>query len=199
MNEAFRVWHPRGNGYMLTSSSGIWSSMQAVCMKVYHSQSWRIYVNCAPGVLSHQLKKHVIDGNRTIICAETPEEKVQPFESFWVNYGSNYGLTELSRFRDLTSNESCERSCSTCIWFVWAYVPPESHMLALWMRWRSSSLSWTRCIALTLLCPPVKAGNCPFPSLFLISSAIPLAALHDWNVSIFADLDARAIVWLHFL
>ena len=32
-----------------------------------------------------------------------------------------------------------------------------------------------------------------------ISSAIPLAALHDWNVWIFADLDVRAIVWLHFL
>eukprot|EP00913_Durusdinium_trenchii_P011790 g11072.t1 len=32
------------------------------------------------GVLSHQLKKHVIDGNRTIICAETPEEKVEEFE-----------------------------------------------------------------------------------------------------------------------
>jgi curved DNA binding protein len=33
---------------------------------------------CAPmqGVLSHQLKKHVIDGNRVIICAETQEEKV---------------------------------------------------------------------------------------------------------------------------
>ena len=33
----------------------------------------------------------------------------------------------------------------------------------------------------------------------VISSAIPLAALHDWNVWIFADLDVRAIVWLHFL
>merc|ERR1711908_121680 len=38
--------------------------------------------NCKPvqGVLSHQLKKHVIDGNRTIIGAETPEEKVDEFE-----------------------------------------------------------------------------------------------------------------------
>jgi len=32
------------------------------------------------GVLSHQLKKHVIDGNRTIICAETETEKVEEFE-----------------------------------------------------------------------------------------------------------------------
>merc|ERR1719215_2557724 len=32
------------------------------------------------GVLSHQLKKHVIDGNRCIISAETPEEKVEEFE-----------------------------------------------------------------------------------------------------------------------
>jgi len=37
---------------------------------------------CKPmqGVLSHQLKKHVIDGNRTIIGCETPEEKVDEFE-----------------------------------------------------------------------------------------------------------------------
>jgi len=37
---------------------------------------------CAPvqGVLSHQLKKHVIDGNRVIINAETPEHMVDPFE-----------------------------------------------------------------------------------------------------------------------
>merc|ERR1719156_8688 len=32
------------------------------------------------GVLSHQLKKHVIDGNQTIISVETPEEKVDEFE-----------------------------------------------------------------------------------------------------------------------
>jgi len=32
------------------------------------------------GVLSHQLKKHIIDGDRTIICAETAEEKVEEFE-----------------------------------------------------------------------------------------------------------------------
>merc|ERR1712019_163827 len=32
------------------------------------------------GVLSHQLKKHVIDGNRVIINAETPEHMVDPFE-----------------------------------------------------------------------------------------------------------------------
>mmetsp|Transcript_28227 Transcript_28227/g.65270 ORF Transcript_28227/g.65270 Transcript_28227/m.65270 type:complete len:387 (-) Transcript_28227:89-1249(-) len=32
------------------------------------------------GVLSHQLKKHVIDGNRVIISVETPEEKVDEFE-----------------------------------------------------------------------------------------------------------------------
>jgi len=38
--------------------------------------------NCAPvqGVLSHQLKKHVIDGNRTIISVETDEQKVDEFE-----------------------------------------------------------------------------------------------------------------------
>jgi len=38
--------------------------------------------NCKPmqGVLSHQLKKHVIDGNRCIISAETAEEKVDEFE-----------------------------------------------------------------------------------------------------------------------
>jgi len=38
--------------------------------------------NCKPmqGVLSHQLKKHVIDGTRVIISAETPEEKVDEFE-----------------------------------------------------------------------------------------------------------------------
>jgi len=38
--------------------------------------------NCKPmqGVLSHQLKKHVIDGNRVIINCETQEEKVDEFE-----------------------------------------------------------------------------------------------------------------------
>lgn len=38
--------------------------------------------NCKPlqGVLSHQMKKHVIDGNRTIIGCETPDEKVDEFE-----------------------------------------------------------------------------------------------------------------------
>merc|ERR1712151_513638 len=37
---------------------------------------------CKPmqGVLSHQLKKHVIDGNRCIMSVETPEEKVDEFE-----------------------------------------------------------------------------------------------------------------------
>merc|ERR1719408_964163 len=37
---------------------------------------------CKPvqGGLSHQLKKHVIDGNRVIISAETAEEKVDEFE-----------------------------------------------------------------------------------------------------------------------
>jgi curved DNA binding protein len=37
---------------------------------------------CKPvqGVLSHQLKKHVIDGNRVIIGCETSEEKVDEFE-----------------------------------------------------------------------------------------------------------------------
>eukprot|EP00930_Biecheleria_cincta_P066173 TRINITY_DN521_c0_g1_i1.p1 TRINITY_DN521_c0_g1~~TRINITY_DN521_c0_g1_i1.p1 ORF type:complete len:386 (+),score=114.00 TRINITY_DN521_c0_g1_i1:96-1253(+) len=37
---------------------------------------------CKPvqGVLSHQLKKFVIDGNRTIIMAETVDEKVEEFE-----------------------------------------------------------------------------------------------------------------------
>jgi len=37
---------------------------------------------CKPmqGVLSHNLKKHVIDGNRSIIMAETPDEKVEEFE-----------------------------------------------------------------------------------------------------------------------
>mmetsp|Transcript_100555 Transcript_100555/g.313432 ORF Transcript_100555/g.313432 Transcript_100555/m.313432 type:complete len:393 (+) Transcript_100555:70-1248(+) len=38
--------------------------------------------NCKPmqGVLSHQLKKHVIDGNRVIIGCETQDEKVDEFE-----------------------------------------------------------------------------------------------------------------------
>merc|ERR1712151_472518 len=38
--------------------------------------------NCKPmqGVLSHQLKKHVIDGNRVIISAETETDKVDEFE-----------------------------------------------------------------------------------------------------------------------
>merc|ERR1719277_2500765 len=37
---------------------------------------------CKPvqGVLSHQLKKHVIDGNRSIISVETADEKVDEFE-----------------------------------------------------------------------------------------------------------------------
>lgn len=37
---------------------------------------------CKPvqGVLSHQLKKHVIDGNQSIISVETPEERVDEFE-----------------------------------------------------------------------------------------------------------------------
>lgn len=37
---------------------------------------------CKPmqGVLSHQMKKHVIDGNKCIISAETAEEKVDEFE-----------------------------------------------------------------------------------------------------------------------
>merc|ERR1712178_592457 len=37
---------------------------------------------CKPvqGVLSHQLKKHVIDGNQSIISIETPDEKVDEFE-----------------------------------------------------------------------------------------------------------------------
>merc|ERR1719161_3528015 len=37
---------------------------------------------CKPvqGVLSHQLKKHVIDGNQCIISVETPDEKVDEFE-----------------------------------------------------------------------------------------------------------------------
>jgi len=41
---------------------------------------------CKPvqGVLSHQLKKHVIDGNRTIIGCETQDDKVEEFE-FEVN------------------------------------------------------------------------------------------------------------------
>mmetsp|Transcript_65102 Transcript_65102/g.143772 ORF Transcript_65102/g.143772 Transcript_65102/m.143772 type:complete len:385 (-) Transcript_65102:139-1293(-) len=34
----------------------------------------------AQGVLSHQLKKHVIDGNRTIIGCETQDDKVEEFE-----------------------------------------------------------------------------------------------------------------------
>merc|ERR1712151_824020 len=38
--------------------------------------------DCKPmqGVLSHQLKKHVIDGSRVIISTDTPEEKVDEFE-----------------------------------------------------------------------------------------------------------------------
>jgi curved DNA binding protein len=41
---------------------------------------------CKPvqGVLSHQLKKHVIDGNQSIISVETAEEKVDEFE-FGIN------------------------------------------------------------------------------------------------------------------
>jgi curved DNA binding protein len=41
---------------------------------------------CKPmqGVLSHQLKKHVIDGNQCIIGCESPDEKVDEFE-FEVN------------------------------------------------------------------------------------------------------------------
>jgi len=37
---------------------------------------------CKPvqGVLSHQLKKHVIDGNRSIISVTTPDEQVDEFE-----------------------------------------------------------------------------------------------------------------------
>merc|ERR1711948_97592 len=37
---------------------------------------------CKPvqGVLSHQLKKHVIDGNKCIISVETADEKVDEFE-----------------------------------------------------------------------------------------------------------------------
>merc|ERR1719247_3505599 len=37
---------------------------------------------CKPvqGVLSHQLKKYVIDGNRSILSVETSEEKVDEFE-----------------------------------------------------------------------------------------------------------------------
>merc|ERR1712232_1147663 len=37
---------------------------------------------CKPvqGVLSHQLKKHIIDGNQCIISVETPDEKVDEFE-----------------------------------------------------------------------------------------------------------------------
>merc|ERR1712066_643973 len=37
---------------------------------------------CKPlqGVLSHELKKHVIDGNRCIIGAETTDERVDEFE-----------------------------------------------------------------------------------------------------------------------
>merc|ERR1712203_653443 len=36
--------------------------------------------NPVQGVLSHQLKKHVIDGSRVIINAETPEQMVDEFE-----------------------------------------------------------------------------------------------------------------------
>merc|ERR1719444_746002 len=38
--------------------------------------------NCKPmqGVLSHQMKKHVIDGNRVIIGCETEEQHVDEFE-----------------------------------------------------------------------------------------------------------------------
>jgi len=36
--------------------------------------------NPVQGVLSHQMKKHVIDGNRVIINAETPEQMVDEFE-----------------------------------------------------------------------------------------------------------------------
>jgi len=36
--------------------------------------------NPVQGVLSHQLKKHVIDGNRCILNCQTPEERVDEFE-----------------------------------------------------------------------------------------------------------------------
>merc|ERR1719456_2097821 len=36
--------------------------------------------NPVEGVLSHQLKKHVIDGNKSIINSESFEDKVEEFE-----------------------------------------------------------------------------------------------------------------------
>lgn len=37
-------------------------------------------VNPVEGVLSHKVKKHLIDGNDVIINKETPEQKVEEFE-----------------------------------------------------------------------------------------------------------------------
>lgn len=36
--------------------------------------------NPVEGVLSHKMKKHLIDGNDVIINKETPEQKVEEFE-----------------------------------------------------------------------------------------------------------------------
>ncbi|CAK9013756.1 unnamed protein product [Durusdinium trenchii] len=52
-----------------------WNAAEAL-----ESTDYMVALGFLTGVLSHQLKKHVIDGNRTIICAETPEEKVEEFE-----------------------------------------------------------------------------------------------------------------------
>ena len=37
-------------------------------------------VNPVEGVLSHKMKKHLIDGNNVIINKETPEQKVEEYE-----------------------------------------------------------------------------------------------------------------------
>ena len=37
-------------------------------------------VNPVEGVLSHKMKKHLIDGNDVIINKETPEQRVEEFE-----------------------------------------------------------------------------------------------------------------------
>ena len=37
-------------------------------------------MNPVEGVLSHKMKKHLIDGNDVIINKETPEQKVEEFE-----------------------------------------------------------------------------------------------------------------------
>jgi curved DNA binding protein len=69
-----------------------WTAAEAIlrCVQVgkTNSECTRIIRKCADefecnpvqGVLSHQLKKHIIDGTQTVINCETAEEKVEDFE-----------------------------------------------------------------------------------------------------------------------